>query len=226
MQAVILAAGRGKRMGNLTRAISKPMLKVKGKPLLEHKINALPKKIKEIVFVVGYQSGHILSHFKRHFAGRRIIYVFQTNINGTAGALHLAKSILRDKFMVLMGDDLYHKKDLERMLKHDLAILGYEVNDSSQFGVIKTDKRGNMTDVIEKPKGSRHKLANTGVYVLNKLFFEHELAYIGNGEFGLPQTLAKMARDHKIIVEKATHWHPIGTSEDLKKAEEVLHKFI
>jgi bifunctional UDP-N-acetylglucosamine pyrophosphorylase/glucosamine-1-phosphate N-acetyltransferase len=225
MQAVILAAGRGKRMKHLTQATTKPMLKIKGKPLLEHKINALPKKIKEIIFIIGYHGDHILSHFKRYFAGRRIIYVVQTDINGTGGALHLAKSILRDKFLVIMGDDLYHKKDLEKLLEHDLAILGYEVADSSQFGIIKTDKRGNMTDVIEKPKRSKHKLANTGAYVINKKFFEYELVSIGKGEFGLPQTLAKMSRDYKIKVEKAKAWHPIGSPDDLKKAEEVLHLF-
>jgi UDP-N-acetylglucosamine diphosphorylase / glucose-1-phosphate thymidylyltransferase / UDP-N-acetylgalactosamine diphosphorylase / glucosamine-1-phosphate N-acetyltransferase / galactosamine-1-phosphate N-acetyltransferase len=226
MQAVILAAGRGKRMGNLTTATTKPMLKVKGRPILEHKLNALPKKIKEIIFIVGYRSADILHHFKRYFGGRRIIYVFQTNLNGTGGAIHLAKSILQDKFLVMMGDDLYHKKDLNNLLKHDLAILGYEVDDPSQFGVIKTDRRKNMIDVIEKPKNMKKALANTGVYVLNRKFFEYDLVSIGSGEFGLPQTLAQMAKDHKVKVEKAKFWHPIGNPDDLKKAEEILHKFV
>ncbi|OGI29045.1 MAG: hypothetical protein A2288_02240 [Candidatus Moranbacteria bacterium RIFOXYA12_FULL_44_15] len=226
MQAVILAAGRGKRMNNLTTVTTKPMLKIKGKPLLEHKLNALPKKIKEVIFVVGYYSEHVLNHFKRYHNGRRITYVFQSSLNGTGGAIHLVRSILKDNFLVLMGDDLYHKKDLERMLQHDLAILGYEVDDPSRFGVIKTDQRGCMADVIEKPKNSRHKLANAGAYVLNKKFFDYELVSIGGGEFGLPQTLAKMARQHKIVVEKATAWHPIGNPDDLEKAGEVLHKFI
>lgn len=226
MQAVILAAGRGKRMRHLTQATTKPMLKIKGKPLLEYKLKCLPKKIKEIIFIVGYRSEDVLAHFKRYWGGRRIIYVFQTNINGTGGALHLAKSVLREKFLVMMGDDLYCKKDLNAMLKHDLAIMGYEVSDPSQFGVIKTNSKGFMTDVLEKPKKTRHKLANTGVYVLNKKFFEYELAPIGGGEFGLPQTLAKMTKKHKIKVHKAQAWHPVGCPDDLKKAEEVLHKFV
>lgn len=226
MQAVILAAGKGKRMKHLTRATSKPMLYLKGKPILEHKVNALPKKIKEIIFIVGYHSEHILAHFKRYFNGRRIIYVFQTNLNGTGGALHLAKSVLKDKFLVLMGDDLYCKKDLEELIKYDLGVLGCKVDDPSQFGVIRTDNEGHMVEVIEKPKKSRYKLANTGVYMLNKKFFDYELVPIGGGEFGLPQTMAQMAKDHKIKVGKARAWHPIGCPEDLKKAEEVLHKFI
>jgi len=226
MQAVILVAGRGKRMGNLTTVTTKPMLKIKGKPILEYKLNALPKKIKEIIFIVGYRSTDIISYFKRYFGGRRIIYVFQTNLNGTGGALHLAKSILKDKFLVMMGDDLYYKKDLNNLLKHDLAILGYEVDDPSNFGVIKMNQKKHMVDVIEKPKNMKKALANAGVYMLNMNFFDYELVSVGKGEFGLPQTMAKMAVDHKIKVEKAKFWHPIGNPEDLKKAESVLHKFI
>jgi len=115
---------------------------------------------------------------------------------------------------------------LEKMLEYDLAILGYEVSDVSKFGIIKTDKSGRMIKVIEKPKKSKDKFAATGVYMLNKDFFKYKLVSIGNGEYGLPQTLAQMARDHEVRVERATIWHPISSPEDLKKAEEVLHRFL
>lgn len=213
-------------MGDLTMATTKPMLRIKGRPILEHKINALPKKITEVIFVVGYHSMQIISHFKRYFGGRRIIYVFQSNLNGTGGALHLAKSILRDKFLVMMGDDLYTKKDLNNLLKHELAILGYEVDDPSKFGVIKSNKKGHMVDVIEKPKNMKKALANVGVYVLNRNFFNYDLVSIGNGEYGLPQTMAKMAIDHEIKIEKANAWHPIGNPDDLKKAEKIIHNYV
>lgn len=226
MQVVILAAGRGKRMQELTDEIPKPMLKLKGKPILEHKINMLPKEIDEIIFVVGYCGDYIIRYFKHYFAGRRIIYVYQHNINGTGGALHLARSVLKERFMVMMGDDLYHKKDLRKLLRHNLAILGREVEDTSLFGIIKTNKAGNMVDVIEKPKKSKDKLANTGVYMLNKKFFDYDLVSIGGGEFGLPQTFAKMAKKYAIKVEKADIWCPIGTPKDIGMAEKTLNKFI
>lgn len=228
MQAVILAAGRGTRMGDLTLSTTKPMLEIKGKPILEYKILALPEKIKEVIFVVGYYAEHVVEYFRSYFNGRKITYVFQHYINGTGGALHLAKSILRDKFLVMMGDDLYHKNDLEKMLQYDLAILGYEVEDPSSSGVIKIDERGNMIDVIENPESDEYKLANTGAYVLNKKFFDYKLVpkKAGDVELGLPQTLAQMARDYEIRVERATIWHPISNPEDLKKAEEVLEKFL
>jgi NDP-sugar pyrophosphorylase family protein len=213
-------------MGNLTKSTTKPMLLIKGKPILEYKINALPKSIKEVVFVVGYHSMHIVNYFKRQYGGRKITYVFQNVINGTGGALHFARSVLHDKFIVMMGDDLYRKKDIISMLDHNLAILGYEVEDVSRFGVIKTDNRGHMLDVIEKPKFSKYKLANAGVYLLDKNFFDYDLVPIGGGEFGLPQTLVQMAKNHPIKVVKATAWHPIGNPDDLEKAEKVLGKFL
>lgn len=226
MQVVILAAGRGKRMRDLTKGTPKTMLKIKGKPILEHKINALPKEIKEIVFVIGYYGEHIMNHFKKYFNGRKITYVFQTELNGTGGALFLARSILKDKFLVMMGDDLYHKKDIKKLLKHDLAVLGKEVEDVSKFGIIKTGTKGHMTDIVEKPKRSKEKLANAGVYVMNKKIFDYDLVPIGGGEFGLPQTLAKMSKEHKVKVEKATLWHAISGAQDLAEAETVIHKFV
>jgi len=213
-------------MEDLTKGVSKTMLKIKGKPILEHKINALPREITEIVFVVGYYGEHIMNHFKRYFNGRKVTYVFQTNLNGTGGALFLAQSVLKDKFLVMMGDDLYYKKDIKNLIKHDLAVLGKEVDDPSKFGMIKMNRAKNLIDIVEKPKRSKEKLASAGVYVINKKIFDYDLVPIGNGEFGLPQTLAKMAQDHRVRVETATAWHPIGTPEDLKKAEEIIHKFV
>ena len=212
-------------MKKLTEKTSKPMLKVNGQSILEHKIKMLPRAIKEVIFVVGYCAENIMNHFKKEFDGRKISYVFQKKLNGTGGAIHLAKGILEDKFLVVYGDDFYSKKDIQKMLKHDLAALACEVDDPSKFGIIKKDKRGNIIDIIEKPKRSKDNLAVPGVFMLNKKFFDYDLVPIGNGEYGLPQTLAKMSDKYKIKIEKATIWHPIGTPEDLEAAEKIIHKF-
>lgn len=226
MQIVILAAGNGVRMGKLTRSVPKPMLKIKGKPILEHKINALPKEIDEVILVIGYRGEQIMNYFKKSFAGKKIRYFFQTKLNGTGGAIHLVKSTLNDRFLVMMGDDLYLKKDLKKLLKHELGVLAIEINNSGQSGGLKTNRRGNLVEVIERDKSSKNKLVNTGAYILNKEFFKYDLVPIGKEEFGLPQTLAKMSDKYKIKVEKATLWHSIGFPEDLEKAEEIIHKFL
>lgn len=225
MQCVILAAGRGKRMKKLTEKTPKPMLKVGGQTILEHKIKMLPKKFDEIIFVVGYCAENITRHFGKEFDGRKITYVFQKRLNGTGGALHLAKGILKDKFLVMNGDDLYSKKDIQKIVKNNLAVLAREVNDPSQFGILKTNRRGFLEDIVEKPKRSKSNLANTGLYMLNKTFFDYDLVSIGGGEYGLPQTLAKMSDKYKIKVEKSNFWHAISTSDDLVSAEKIIHKF-
>lgn len=225
MQVVILAAGNGIRMGKLTKTTPKPMLKIKGKSILEHKISALPNEIDEVILVIGYRGDQIMSYFKKEFAGKKIKYFFQTKLNGTGGALHLVKSVLKDRFMVINGDDLYLKKDLKKLLKHEFGVLAMEIKNSGQFGALKTDRRGYLVEVIERDKNSKNKLVNAGAYILNKSFFECDLVSIGKGEFGLPQTLAKMSKKYKIKVEKATFWHPIGFPEDIEKAEEIIHKF-
>ena len=63
MQAVILAAGLGTRMGKLTKNTPKPMLKLDGKNLLEWKIERLPKEVDEVILVVGYKSEVIKKYF-------------------------------------------------------------------------------------------------------------------------------------------------------------------
>jgi UDP-N-acetylglucosamine diphosphorylase / glucose-1-phosphate thymidylyltransferase / UDP-N-acetylgalactosamine diphosphorylase / glucosamine-1-phosphate N-acetyltransferase / galactosamine-1-phosphate N-acetyltransferase len=226
MQIVILAAGNGKRMGDITQKVPKPMIKLKGKPILEHKINALPKEINEVILVIGHLGNQIVDHFKDNFGGKKITYFFQEKLDGTGGALHLAKDTLKEKFLVMMGDDLYHRSDIEKMLKHELAVLAHELNDTSRFGVLDIDKQGHVVDIIEKPENSENNLVNTGLYAMNKNFFEYNLIALQNGEFGLPQTLVKMSDKHDIKFEKATLWHPIGFPEDLEKAEKILDKFI
>ena len=226
MQIVILAAGNGKRMGKLTKNVPKPMLKIKGKPLLEHKINALPKEIDEVILVIGYQGGQIMNYFKKRFGGRKIQYFFQKELNGTGGALYLVKSVLDERFLVMMGDDLYHKRDVRKIMKYELAVLAHAVDDPGNFGVLKANRKGYLVDIVERPKNSKNNLVNAALYSLTREFFEYEPVSIGQGEFGLPQTLVKMTDKHKVKVEKATLWHPIGFPEDLEKAEKIIHKFI
>jgi bifunctional UDP-N-acetylglucosamine pyrophosphorylase/glucosamine-1-phosphate N-acetyltransferase len=166
-----------------------------------------------------------MNHFKKSWNGCKITYIFQNNPNGTGAALHLAKSMLGEKFLVMNGDDLYHKKDIKKMIKHDLAVLGYEVEDVTQFGILKTDRKKNLIDIVEKPRKSKDKLANAGLYMLNRKLFNYDLTASKSGEFFLTDLLNQMAKDHRIKVEKATFWHPIGNAKDLQKAEEIIHRF-
>ncbi|MDI6777909.1 MAG: sugar phosphate nucleotidyltransferase [Patescibacteria group bacterium] len=226
MQAVILAAGKGTRMRPLTHDIPKPMLKINGRPTLEYILDSLPDDIEEIIVVVNYLGEQIKKYFGDSYKGRKIIYAFHEALDGTGGAVHSAKKFLKGKFLVLNGDDLYFKTDIEKLIREDLGVLGWEVDDPSKYGVIKTNEKGELVDIIEKPKIPDFRLINTGAIVLDKRFFDYPLVQITDTEFGLPQTLAQMAKDYPVKVLKATHWMAVGNPEDLEKAQREIKKFI
>lgn len=209
-------------MGDLTDVKPKSMLEVSGIPVLAHKIKMLPRSIEEVILVVGYKREYIIEYFGEEWDGRKIRYATQEKLDGTAGAIHMVKDMLHDRFLVTMGDDLYHTEDLERMLQYPLAILGYYVEDASQFGIMTKDENGNLKDVVERPHGFKDGLVNTGAYVLDMRFFEYKPVQITEREFGLPQTLAIMAKDIPVKVEEATRWHPVGNPDELRRAEEFL----
>lgn len=226
MQAVILAAGRGVRMGVLTENCPKPMLPIGGKPKLEYSLRALPDAITEIILIVGYRGEMIREYFGDMFEGKPIRYVEQAELNGTGATIHLLKDIVRGKFLVVMGDDLYQKADLEKMLGYDLAVLACEMEDSSQFGVLEIDSEGKLVKIVEKPHNPEDKLVNTGAYVLNEHFFEYPLVPISEKEFGLPQTLIQMRDKYDIAVERTKVWFPIGTPEALEEAQTKIKMFL
>ena len=226
MQAIILAAGRGVRMGELTNDVPKPLLKINGRPILEYTLANLPPEIDEVIFVVGYLGHKIKDHFGKEHQGRYLQYMWQLSPSGTGGALWQIKKALHGKFIVLMGDDLYHQKDLKKILKHDLAVLAKEIEEPSRFGVIEVDSDGHLTQIVEKPAEPKSNLVNAGVYVLDSRIFSYPLVPVYDGqEFGLPQTMAQMADKHKIKVVRAEVWHPNTRGEDLQKAEEIVRRY-
>lgn len=225
MQAVILAAGQGKRLRPLTYHIPKPMARIAGKNLLEHNIDKLPPEIDEIIFVVGHLGEQIINHFGNEYKGRRIKYVKQKDLLGTGHALHACKDILKDKFLVIMGDDIYSEDDIKKCLKYDLVMLASEVKGKFSGGRIKLNKDGFLEDIVEGTHKRNSSLVNTGLYVVNDKFFDYKLVPLeGKKEYGLPQTLIKMSKDYPIKIEKATSWYQISDLKGLERAKKILEK--
>jgi bifunctional UDP-N-acetylglucosamine pyrophosphorylase/glucosamine-1-phosphate N-acetyltransferase len=224
MQAVILAAGKGTRMGILSNSTPKPMLKVLGKSLLEHKIDMLPDAVDEIIFVINHLGDQIQNHFGENYNGRKISYVEQPELNGTAGALFQAKEILKDRFIVMMGDDLYGREDMKKAIGHKNAVLVRKTEGSTPGGKVVLDEDEHLLEIVEDKKGDIHNgLVNTGFYVLSSDIFNYEPVRLGESkEFGLPQTMVIMAKDLPVKVVLADFWLNITSPEDLLLAEKVL----
>lgn len=228
MQAIILAAGKGTRMRPLTYDIPKGMLLVKDKPILEYTLDFLPEEIDEVIIVINHLGEQIKKYFGNEWKGRKIKYVVQKELNGTGGAVRICKDLVKGKFMVVMGDDLYYKKDLSALAKEELAIMAKYFDNAENFGIFETDEQGNLLNIIESPHTFKSGLVNTAAYTLNEKFFDCEMVpkKEGNIEFGLPQALAKMAKKYPVKIVKATYWLPIGFPKDLAKAEKNIDKFI
>jgi len=228
MQAVILAAGRGSRMGKLTDTLPKPLLPVAGKSLLEHKFDTLPEEIDEVILVVGYLGSVIHDRFGGIYKNKHLFYVEQENpTGGTADALWQAKEVLNDPFLVMNGDNLYAQEDIMTCAKaKDWAVL-VQKRDSIRTGRVVVDHKGLVTDILEN---SAHKgeggFASTGLYTLDTRIFKYPQVpkAPGSSELGLPQTMIQAAKQIPIHAIEATAWFEIKEQSDLEKAEEFLRQ--
>jgi bifunctional UDP-N-acetylglucosamine pyrophosphorylase/glucosamine-1-phosphate N-acetyltransferase len=222
-QAVIMAAGLGTRLRPHTLTTPKPLLPVAGRPILEWNIAELPPSIEEIILVVGYLKDRIIAHFGSAWRGRKIVYVEQRELLGTGHAVQCCRGLVDRRFLVLNGDDLYAGADLAELAARDLAILAKPSEVSGRFGALRTDAHGRLLEIAENSDEPAGSLVNTGAYALDQRFFDYPLAPIRNGrEFGLPQTLVRVAADHPVEIVQAGFWVPIGYPEDLAKAGQLL----
>src|SRR3989338_4751173 len=115
MKAVILAAGRGVRLMPLTANTPKPLLKYKGKTLLEHIFEELPEGIDEVIAVVGYLGEKIKDYLGNEYKGKKIKYANGSE-KGNAYSLLAAKTFFRakERFLVLYSDDLISQEDIKK----------------------------------------------------------------------------------------------------------------
>lgn len=229
MQSVILAAGKGTRMGTLTKDIPKSMLIVAGKPILEWKLEALPESIAEVVIVIGYLGENIKSAFGDTWNNKKITYVTQANpVGGTMDALSAARSVLRGTFLVMNGDDIHPKEDLERCIRHKWALAVSHTDALGASSSVITNEKGDITDIIEADAHEGGKgLAGVGAYVLDSRVFDvPPVTLTGRSEKGLPQTMLAASKKYRIPIAAVPVSFPLhfSTPEDIARGEAVLSR--
>ena len=206
-------------MRELTKATPKPMLVIAGKTLIEHKLDALPPSIDEVVILVGYMGNQIVEYFGDAYKGKRIRYVYTDRLEGTAQGLWETRHLLDGKFLVMMGDDLYSAKDIHSCLSHDWAVLVEKVVAPKRGARVHVDGRGSIKSIEENTTLDVGMYNNAGLYVLGTDIFNYPLVRIPSGEYGLPQTLIQLATKHALSVVEATEWHQVTAPEDLVRLE-------
>src|SRR5438270_6521389 len=157
-RAVLLAAGRGTRMRELTADLPKPMIKVRGKPILLHLIEGLQAAgIKNFLIVVGYHGDAVRSYFGDGTCfGLRIKYATQLVQDGTGRVVDLAREFVCDApFVLSYGDilvDPANYRHLVELADDVAAIVTVKHNeDVSKGGAVFLNENFEVVDLLEKP---------------------------------------------------------------------------
>jgi dTDP-glucose pyrophosphorylase len=225
-KAVVLAAGRGKRMGELTDDLPKPMLPVNGKPMLQHVLEALAAAgVEQAALVVGYRREVILDHFAGY--GLPLTFLTQEVPNGTGTATLLAREFAgADPFLLTFGDILCSPAEytgLGNQLREDTdAVAGVKwVDDPWRGAAVYVDEDCTVTRILEKPAPgtSTTNWNSAGLYAFRQSVFPEleRLPLSPRGEYELTtavETLVSSGR--RVRIHAIQHeWRDVGTPEDL-----------
>lgn len=223
MQCVILAAGEGTRMRPLTLTKPKPLIEVAGKTILDHIIDVLPSEISELVIVVGYKGEQIREHCGVEYKGRNVTYVVQEDPKaGTGDALFCASEVVKDKFLMMYGDDIHGAEALEKAVQHENCILTAHSDTPERFGVFELNEDGTLKCILEKPENPPSNFVNIGGAVLTPDIFNYKPPLSKVGEYYITDSITDYAQDYPVDVMEQSLWLPIGCPEDIQKAEGVL----
>lgn len=173
--AVIMAGGVGTRLRPITYELAKPLIPVKGKPMMEHTLDLLRKyEIRDIYISVGYKAKQIMDYFgdgSRY--GMKFEYLIEKKPLGTAGPLKMLKNKINEPFL-LIWSDILAEVDLNdfmnfHFLNNGLGTIALTtVEDPSRFGVA-VMKGNKILKFIEKPKKGFEpsNLINSGMVILD-----------------------------------------------------------
>jgi len=235
MFAVILAAGRGTRMGALTASTPKPLLPLQGRPIITHILDGLAGAgVTRAAVVTGYLGEQIEAHLGDGTAhGLHLVYRRQTTADGTARALTLVRDLVGDAPFVLSWGDVIVEPhvyrtviDTFRAQPADLVLTVNPVDDPWRGGAVYVDDAWRVTRLVEKPpRGtSTTPWNNAGIFVFSPTIFPYvdRLAPSARGEYELPQAIAAMLADGRVVraVPVRGFWSDLGTPDDLAAAQD------
>ena len=224
MQLVILAGGKGTRLG-LTD-IPKSMCPIDGIPLLERQIRlAKAYGIEEIFLLEGHLAQVISNYFgDGEQLGVKIHHIVEENPLGTAGALSLIKDKLKDRFMVFYGD-VVMDFDIQAMQKFDaktdsIGTLLVHPNNHPYDSDLLEVKEEKITAFYPKPHTEGqiyHNLVNAAVYILSTQVFDY-IAPMSPQDFG-KDIFPKILQDGKVLraYKSAEYIKDMGTKDRLPK---------
>jgi len=229
-KAVVLAAGRGTRMRELTVDLPKPMIDVRGKPVLQHIVEGLRDAgVRRVLLIVGYHAETVRNFFGdgRHH-NVDIEYTMQTVQDGTGRVVDLARNFTGGSpFILSYGDILIspvnykHVVDLPNNLEAIITVTRGE--DVSKGGAVFVNEQMELVDLREKPKPgeSTSQWYNAGLYAFRPSIFEFiaRLKPSPRGEYELTDAVRDLARSGKKVkaLELSGEWADVRDPEVLAR---------
>jgi glucose-1-phosphate thymidylyltransferase len=224
LKVIVPLAGKGTRLLPLTQRVPKPLVHVAGRPVMDYVMDGLKAlDVGELIVITGHLKD-VVEHYIRDHYDVPARFVEQKTLDGTAGAINLARPYVDGPVLIVFVDTLFDA-DLSVIATSDAdgILWAKEVEDYQRFGVIVTDERGYMTRIVEKPSTPISKLANIGLYYIRdwKTLFDGIAAVLGRtpgkgGEFYLTDAFQYMV-DHgkKLVVGEVDGWYDCGKVDTL-----------
>jgi dTDP-glucose pyrophosphorylase len=227
-KAVLLAAGRGTRMRDLTADIPKPMIEVRGKPVLRHIVEGLRDAgVKNFLIIVGYRADVVRDYFGNGSEfGVQVEYETQVTQDGTGRVVDLTKPFAaQSPFVLSYGDILVEPNNYKRLCDASddaEAVISVKRNeDVSQGGAVFLNESFELVDLREKPKPGEPTSPwyNAGLYVFRPSIFEFtaRLKKSPRGEYELTDAIRDLALSGKKVkaLELAGEWADVRDPEIL-----------
>ena len=225
-KAVLLAAGRGTRMRELTQELPKPMLQVRGEPVLQHIIKGLRDAgLTDFLVIVGWHADVVRDFFgDGSKLGVHIDYTTQVVQDGTGKVVELARDFAGpDPFVLSYGDILIAPENYSRIcaaLAGAEAVVSVKRNeDVTQGGAVFVNEKFELIDLREKPKPGEPTSPwyNAGVYAFRSSIFEFiaKLERSPRGEYELTDAIRNLA----LAGNKVQAFELVGDWADVRDPE-------
>lgn len=217
---MVLAAGLGTRLRPLTYEITKPMVPVLDRPVMEHIVDLLGRHgFEEVIANLHYFPETIREHF-----GDRLSYRVEEELLGTAGGVCACREFFgSEPFLVISGDALTDIDLTALAARHDAAggiatLAVKQVSDTREYGVVLHDRDGRITGFQEKPapQEALSNLGNCGIYVFDPEIFDYfpDTQSVDWAKDVFPALLENDVPFH--IHEVREYWNDVGSLSELR----------
>jgi len=223
MKALLLAAGRGTRLGKITETIPKPLVKVKDKPVIDYLIQKLINlNVTHILINTHYKNTLIEEYINSTKYDVEISLIYEPQLLGTAGTLKYNINALSSEDFIVMHADNYFQDDLKR-LKHNhlissstsvLTMGTFLVDNPANFGTMVLSDDNTIVSYFEKDKDSPSKIANSAIYFM-KPEITNKINSLKNNENDISLNLIPKLVGKMKAFPLNGYFYDIGTPENL-----------